>query len=102
MKTYLKTVGIFFALTFTAVFIFAESDSVKNEASRFEYENRLKKVRIKCDDLFFNGESGFSEENGANLWRGSGSFEDDLLIVHPRMSSVTRTRTLPPKAQTLP
>lgn len=89
MKNYHKLTAILFALAFTAVFIFAESDSVKNEASRFEYENRLKKVRIKCDDLFFDGESGFSEENGTNFWRGSGSFEDDLIIVHPRMASVT-------------
>ncbi len=89
MKNSLKPIALLFALVFAAGFAFAESQIEKEEAARAEYEKRLKQVRIKFDDLFFNGESGFTEENGTNFWRGSESFEDDFPIVHPRMTAVT-------------
>ena len=63
MKNYQKLFCFILALASATSYSFAEQGGNSEEARILEHEKCLKQVRTKCDDLFFNGENGFSEKN---------------------------------------
>lgn len=89
MKNYQKLFCFILALASATSYSFAEQGGNSEEARILEHEKCLKQVRTKCDDLFFNGENGFSEKNKNIYWRGSAYFDTDLHLIHSRMAGIT-------------
>lgn len=89
MRNYHKLFCFILALASATSYSFAEQGCRSDEARILEHEKCLKQVRTKCDDLFFNGENGFSEENKNNYWRGSAYFDTDLHLIHSCMAGIT-------------